>query len=414
MLNLKSYFQENVPNISTLFKFLGPGFIVTVGFIDPGNWATNISAGSDFGYKLLWVVTASTIILILLQYNASKLGIVSGKCIAEAVTDHYKKPVAKFILYTAMLAVVSTIVAEILGGAIALQMIFNLPLKLGVIVISIVALVLIFSNTYNKIENIIIGFVSIIAVSFLLELIIANVNWFSVAASTITPTITHSSIYITMGIIGAVVMPHNLFLHSEFIQSRTKATTTDTKTYLQLAKYDTTISMIVGWAINSAMIILAAATFYAHKQSVTELGQTATLLEPLLGKTAVGIFALALLFSGIASSITAGMSGGVISAGIFKEEYNIHDRHTSLGIILPLVVAIIIILFIKDPFQGLIFSQVVLSLQLPITIIALITLTSNQKIMGKYTNRRSDKIWLWSCAILVIILNIILFSSYIF
>lgn len=412
MLKIKSYFQEKVENASTLFKFLGPGFVVTVGFIDPGNWATNISAGSDFGYKLLWVVTASTILLILLQYNASKLGIVSGKCIAEATANHYKKPVAKFILYSAMLAVVSTVVAEILGGAIALQMIFDLPIKIGVVVISAVALFLIFSNTYNKIENIIMGFVAIIAISFLLELVIANVDWVSVAVSTVAPRIDNSSIYITMGIIGAVVMPHNLFLHSEFIQSRTQSVEGDTKTFLKLAKYDTIISMIVGWAINSAMIILAASTFYVNNHSVSELGETATLLIPLLGKTAFGIFALALLFSGIASSITAGMSGGVINAGINHEEYNIHDRHTSLGVIIPIILSIIIVLFISDPFQGLILSQVILSIQLPITIVALITLTSSKSIMGKDANSFRDKIILWFCAGLVIILNIVLLISF--
>ncbi|MGL5020846.1 MAG: Nramp family divalent metal transporter, partial [Mycoplasmatales bacterium] len=366
-------------------------------------------AGSDFGYSLLWVVLLSTIILIILQYNVAKFGIITGTCIAEGANKKFSSPVAKIILGSAMLAIIATVLAELLGAAIAIQMIFNLPIKVGVVIAAIVTLGLVFSNKYNKIEGIIIGFVSLIGISFLVELLLAPVMW-SESAIGLIPTIPQGSIVIIMGIMGAVVMPHNLFLHSEFIQSRKYDTKNkkELKKQLKYAKTDTLISMIVGFAINSAMIILAASTFFVAGISVTSLEQANQMLEPLLGSTSAGIFALALLFAGIASSITAAMSGGVISSGFFNEKYNSNDRHTSFGIVLVVLVAAIMIFFVDDPFMGLIISQVFLSIQLPITIITQIFLTSDKKLMQSHANDKKDKILLWSCAIIVIVLNIIL------
>lgn len=416
MNRVSKYFQHNIPNIKDFFKYVGPGFIVTVGFIDPGNWATNIQAGATYGYTLLWVVSLSTLILIILQYNASKLGIVSGKCLAEALTSTYPKKVSRTILITGMIATIATILAELLGGAIALQMIFNLPIYIGTIIITIITLFLIFTNTYNRIEGIIIGFISIIGLSFIVELMIANVDWFQVSSHTFVPTFDQSAIIIIMGIIGAVVMPHNLFLHSEFIQSRKWEKNDDEslKKQLKLAKTDTIVSMVVGWAINSAMIILAATTFYKAGIIVTELAQAQQLLIPLLGKTAAGVFALALLFSGIASSITAGMCGGVINAGMFEEEFNINDRHTSIGVIGCVLIAALSILFISNPFDGLIYSQVFLSIQLPITILSLIKLTNNKDLMKNFSNNKKEKILLYSSAFIIILLNIVLLALTIF
>lgn len=411
MFKLKNYFQDNVQNVTELLKYVGPGFIITVGFIDPGNWATNLSAGSDYGYDLLWVVTLSTIILILLQYNASKLGIVSGKCLAEASREYFSKPFSNLVIYSGLLAVISTIMAELLGGAIALNMIFSIPLKLGAVIMSIGAIFFVFSSTYSKIEGIIIGFVSIIALSFLIELLLAPIDTRAIVYNSFIPHLTHSQLFITMGVIGAVVMPHNLFLHSEFIQSRklNNGGEIAIKKHLAYSKSDTLFSMTVGWAINCSMIILAAATFYVAGKSVNDLSQAQSLLTPLLGQTASGIFALALLFSGLASSITAAMSAGVLSAGLYKEEYNTHDRHTTLGILTSVVIATIIIFTVKDPFTALIASQVVLSIQLPITIIALICLTNNESLMGKFKNSKTEKTYLYISAALIISINLMFF-----
>jgi len=394
-------------------KYIGPGLLVTVGFIDPGNWASNIAAGSQYGYTLLWMVTLSTIMLILLQHNAAHLGIVTGKCLAEATTEHMKPVLANLVLFTAVLASIATAFAEILGAAIALNMLFHIPIKIASLFTVFFVLILQFTNSYKKIEKIIIGFVSLIGLSFLFEIFLVHENWSSAAIGWIKPSFPTGSMPVIMSVLGAVVMPHNLFLHSEIIQSRQWNLQNDKVIQKQL-KYefaDTLFSMCIGWAINSAMILLAAATFFTQKITVTDLSQAESMLRPLLGNFAGIIFALALLFSGLASSLTAGMAGGSIFAGIFSEPYDIEDKHTKAGVLLTMLPACIAVFFITSPFQGLIYSQMLLSIQLPITIFSLIYLTSSKNIMGKYVNSKLDKTLLLLIALLVTGLNIALFIS---
>jgi len=397
-----------------IFKYIGPGLLVTVGFIDPGNWASNISAGADFGYTLLWMVTLSTIMLIILQHNVAHLGIVSGLCLSEAATFHTPKVVSRTILSSAVFASISTSLAEILGGAIALEMLFNIPLKIGAFIVVVVVGFLLYTNSYRRIEKYIIGFVSIIGISFIYELFLADVNWGSAAVGLVTPAIPEGSILIIMAVLGAVVMPHNLFLHSEIIQSRQWNLENEEviKKQLDYEFYDTLFSMIVGWAINGAMIILAAATFFKGGLAVSELQQAKSLLEPLLGQHAGLVFAIALLFAGFASSITSGMAGGSILAGMFGEPYDIKDSHSKLGVGISLVAALIIILFITDPFKGLIISQMILSIQLPFTIFLQIYLTSSKKIMGRHANTFFTKYLLLVIGLIVTYLNIRLFMSF--
>lgn len=201
-------------------KYIGPGLLVTVGFIDPGNWASNIAAGSEYGYKLLWMVTLSTLMLILLQHITAHLGIVTGDCLAEAATKHLPKNVSRPILASAVLAAISTALAEILGGAIALQLLFHIPIRLGAILILALVLWMLFSNSYKKLERWIIGFVSIIGISFIFELSLVHVDWPEAVRGWLTVSFPSGSMPIIMAVLGAVVMPHNLFLHSEIIQSR--------------------------------------------------------------------------------------------------------------------------------------------------------------------------------------------------
>jgi manganese transport protein len=201
-------------------KYIGPGLLVTVGFIDPGNWASNLAAGSDYEYTLLWMVTLSTLMLIILQHNVAHLGIVTGDCLAEATTKHLPSAVAKTILGTAILASISTALAEILGGAIALQLLFKIPLKLGAVMVLTLVLGMLYSNSYRRLEKWIIGFVSLIGVSFIYELSIVHVNWGTAAYNWAIPSFPSNAMPIIMSVLGAVVMPHNLFLHSEIIQSR--------------------------------------------------------------------------------------------------------------------------------------------------------------------------------------------------
>jgi manganese transport protein len=395
-------------------KYIGPGLLVTVGFIDPGNWAANLAAGSDYGYPLLWMVTLATLMLIMLQHNVAHLGIVTGDCLAEATTKHLPSAAAKIILSTAILASISTALAEILGGAIALELLFKIPLKLGAVMVLMLVLWLLYSNSYRRLERWIIGFVSLIGVSFIYEVSIIPVKWGTAAYNWVTPSFPPNALPIIMAVLGAVVMPHNLFLHSEIIQSR-EWNLQDHQIIKKQLKYefmDTLFSMIVGWAINSAMIILAAATFFSKRISVAELGQAQHLLEPMLGKGAAVVFGVALLFAGISSTTTAGMAGGSIVAGLFKEPYDIKDLHTKIGVGAILSLATVALFMIGDPFRGLVYSQMFLSIQLPITIFLQIYLTSSAKVMGQYRNSTLDQTVLWMIGIVVTMLNLMLLKSY--
>ena len=399
-----------------IFKYIGPGLLVTVGFTDPGNWAANIATGSEYGYSLLWIVTLSTLMLIVLQHNVAHLGIATGLCLSEAASIHIKPVISKPILYFAVLASISTSLAEILGGAIALEMLFNVPVRIGALLVTIFVLIMIFTHSYKKIEKWIIGFVSIIGLSFLYEIFLVNVDWVSAGISWVKPSIPEGSILLLMSVLGAVVMPHNLFLHSEIIQSR-QWNLQDEKIIKKQLKFefaDTLLSMIVGWAINSAMIILAAATFFNNNIKVEQLQQADSLLKPLLGNKASLVFAVALLFSGIASSITSAMAGGSIVSGISREPYDIKDSHTKWGVIISLAGALIIIFFIGDPFKGLILSQVFLSIQLPFTVAIQVYLTSSRKVMGKYVNSGFLRVLLLIIAVFVTYLNLRLLFSLVF
>jgi manganese transport protein len=399
-----------------IFKYIGPGLLVTVGFIDPGNWASNLAAGAGYGYTLLWMVTLSTIMLIILQHNVAHLGIATGLCLSEAATTYLKPHWSKLILGSGMLASVSTSMAEILGGAIALNMLFHIPIRAGALMVLAFVIIMLLTNSYRLIEKWIIAFVSIIGLSFIYELSLVNIDWGQAAAAWVTPSFPKGSMVIIMSVLGAVVMPHNLFLHSEVIQSRQWNLKDEKiiKKQLDFELFDTLFSMIIGWAINSAMILLAAATFFKAGTVVTELSQAHQILEPLLGGQAAIIFAVALLFAGLASTITSGMAAGTIFAGMFNEPYDIKDNHSRLGVILSLFIATGIIFLISDPFRGLIISQMLLSLQLPFTIFLQVYLTSSEKVMGQYRNGRLTRITLYFIGGIVTVLNVALLISLIF
>jgi manganese transport protein len=394
-----------------VFKFIGPGLLVTVGFIDPGNWAANISAGADFGYSLLWVITLSTVMLIVLQHNAAHLGIVTGLCLAEAATKHLRRSVAWPVIGSAVLASVSTAVAELLGAAIGLNILFRVPIRVGATLVASAILVLLLLNTYKRIERIIIGLVSVIGLAFIYELWVLHIDWSAAVRGWVTPSLPKGSMLLTMSVLGAVVMPHNLFLHSEIIQSR-QWNLMDEATMNRQLKYeffDTLLAMGVGWAINSAMIIIAAATFFVAHTHVSDLAEASSMLVPLAGHFASLLFAFALLCAGVASTVTAGIAGGSIFAGLFHEPFDINDKHSRAGVIGIFVVALLIIFLLDDILQGLILSQAALSIQLPVTIFLLIALTSSKKIMGRHANPRSTKIVLYCFGAIVTALNVLLF-----
>jgi manganese transport protein len=394
-------------------RYIGPGLLVTVGFIDPGNWAANIAAGSTHGYALLWMVTLATLMLVVLQHNAAHLGIATGLCLSEAATKHMRPAASRLVLSSAVLAAVSTALAEILGAALGLSLLFPwLPFRAGAVLVLGVVGALLVSSSYPRLEKWIIAFVSLIGLSFLFELTLVHVPWGRAAAGWVVPALPAGSVPLVMAVLGAVVMPHNIFLHSEVIQSRQWHIEDEIVIRRQL-KYefaDTLFSMTVGWGINSAMIIVAAATFFG-RAPVTEIGQAQRMLGPLLGQAAAVVFALALLLSGLSSAITAGMAGGSIFAGIFGETYDIKDLHSRIGAGGTLVAATAVVFLIGDPFRGLVLSQMLLSMQLPITVVTQIRLTSSPKVMGKYANGPALKVLLWTVAAVVVGLNLLLLKA---
>lgn len=395
-----------------LLSFLGPGFLVTVGFIDPGNWATNIEGGSRFGYTMLWVITLSTLVLLVVQNMAAKIGIATGKSLAANIRDEFPKPVAGLLGTTIILACVATDAAEVLGGAIGFQLLFGFPLWVGTLITVILEVFLIVGQRYHQLERIIIGFLGIIALCYVVEIIIIKPAWGQVLPAMFVPRLDRSSIYIAMGILGAVVMPHNIFLHSNVIHSRDWGI--DDKEKLSLLKYekiDTVSALILGWIVNSAMIVVAARVFHDNAMLVNSIEAASETLKPLAGPLAALLFAIALVFSGVGSSVTSSMAEvNVITGFLGKPE----DPRTWLYRIATFITAIpsfIIILLGIDTFKILIFSQVVLSIQLPFTLIPLLILCRKKSLMGVFRSNKMEFILATSIAVLIIGLNAFLLYS---
>ncbi len=347
-------FRNRTGGLLAVLKYIGPGFLVTIGFTDPGNWAANVAAGASHGYALLWMITLSTLMLILLQHIAAHLGIATGLCLSEAATAYFPGWLSRFLLSTAVLASVSTALAEILGAAIGLNMLFRLPLPLGATLAAGLAAAMLFYHTYPRLERWIIAFVSLIAISFIFEISLVHVDWPAALRGWVIPSLPPLSLPLVMSVLGAVVMPHNLFLHSEVIQSRHWNLTDEAviRKQLKFEFADTLLAMIVGWAINSAMIIVAAAVFFRHGLPVTELPQAQATLAPLLGRAAALVFALALLFSGFSSSVTAGLAGGSIFAGMFKKPFQLKERRSRQGVLLTLGGGLLVLFFLERSISG--------------------------------------------------------------
>ncbi|MBI5454815.1 MAG: Nramp family divalent metal transporter [Deltaproteobacteria bacterium] len=397
-----------------LLRYLGPGFLVTVGFIDPGNWATNIAGGSEFNYSLLWVISLSTLMLIFLQHMSAHLGIVKGMCLAESCRVHFSRKTNVVLGGSIMLACLATALAEFLGAAIGLKILTGLPLSVSAIISGFFILYLVTVQKYDQIEHIIISFVSIIGFCYLAELYIVGPDWGEAAKAAVVPKISSAEIFIAMGMLGAVIMPHNIYLHSEVIQKRnwTAETEERKRRLLRYEFLDTLLAMGTGWMINSAMVIVAAAVFFKNGVLVRDVVQAADTLRPLAGDLAEILFAVALICAGISSSITACLAGGTVFTGFLGKEIDPQKRWFRTGVLLTAIPAILLIMVLKDSFQTLIWSQVVLSMQLPLTIIPLIVLTRSRKVMGEFANGRFENLLLYVCGTIIIGLNILLLLSF--
>ncbi len=396
----------------TLLSFLGPGFIVTVGFIDPGNWATNIEGGSRFGYQLLWVISLSTVMLIVIQNMAAKLGIATGKSLAVNIRERFSRPVSSFLGATIVLACVATDVAELIGGAIGFYLLFGIPLWSGALLTVLLEVFLIISQRYHRIEVIIMGFLGIIGLCYLVEILIVKPDWAVLAPAIIIPSVDRSSIYVAVAILGAVVMPHNIFLHSNVIHSRKWGVSEGEKmALLRYEKIDTSLAMFMGWLVNSSMIIVAAAVFSGNNVVVDSIEQASATLKPLAGPLAGFLFAVALVFAGVGSSVTSSMAEVNVITGFLGKPEDPRTLLYRISVFVTAIPSFTIILLGLDTFRVLIFSQVVLSIQLPFTLIPLLILCRDRNRMGRFRSRRLEFVAAVIISAVVIVLNIYLLYS---
>ena len=403
---------DNKNSLRKLLSFLGPGFIVTVGFIDPGNWATNIEGGSKYGYKLLWVITLSTIMLIVIQNMSARIGIATGKSLAVNIRERFSPLISAFLGLTIVIACIATDVAELLGGAIGFNLLFGMPLWSGALLTVLFEVFLIVSQRYHRLETIIMGFLGIIGLCYLVEILIVQPDWKELAPSIVIPNINKNSIYIAMGILGAVVMPHNIFLHSNVIHSRKWGISESEKmSLLHYEKTDTTVAMLLGWLVNSSMIIVAAAVFSRNHIVVDSIEQASATLTPLAGPLAGFLFAIALVFAGVGSSVTSSMAEVNVITGFLGKPEDPGTLLYRLSVFITAIPSFFIILLSVNTFRILIFSQVVLSIQLPFTLIPLLIICRDKKIMGAFKSGRREFIAATVISAIVIVLNIYLLYS---
>jgi manganese transport protein len=417
-----------VPKGSFLFwrkmgAFAGPGYLVAVGYMDPGNWATDIAGGSAFGYTLLSVILLSNIMAMVLQALSAKLGIVTGLDLAQACRAHYSKPVRMFLWLMCELAIIACDLAEVIGTAIALQLLFGLPLVWGVVLTALDVLLILALQQYGfrKLEAFIVALLIIIAGCFAVELALSQPSLAGIASGLIPDpeiVMNPAMLFIAIGIIGATVMPHNLYLHSSIVQTRSfERTDEGRREAIKFATLDSTIALFLALFINASILILAASTFHtAGRTDVAEIQDAYQLLAPMLGVGfASTLFAVALLASGQNSTITATLAGQIVMEGFLDIRLPAWLRRmiTRLLAIIP-AVAVALIYGSSGTAKLLVLSQVILSLQLPFAVVPLVKFTSDRTKMGAFVNPRWLMIAAWTISTVIIVLNLkLLFDFFI-
>ncbi|NHA07277.1 iron/manganese transporter [Mucilaginibacter sp. HC2] len=401
---------ENKTGWRKIMAFLGPAYLVSVGYMDPGNWATDIAGGSAFGYKLIWILFASNLIALLLQSLSARLGIVRGLDLAQASKNAYPRFVNFWLYILAQIAIIACDLAEIIGMAIGLKLLFNLPLIWGVslTITDTILMLYLMNKGMRKLEGFIISMIFIVGLSFLIEMFIVQPSVVEIAKGFVPGNLSGESLYIAIGIIGATVMPHNLYLHSSLVQTR-QITRTDAgiKSAIKFNLFDTVIALNLAFLVNAAILILAATAFYKNGYfKVAEIQDAYKLLEHIFGKVAPVLFAVALIASGQSSTITGTLAGQIIMEGHINLRIEPWLRRL-LTRVLAIVPAVFTIIYFGENGLGslIILSQVVLSLQLGFAVIPLIHFTSDKKRMGKFAISFKVKVLAWACAILIVALN---------
>ena len=401
--------RMDAPGRWRVLGFAGPAAMISVGYMDPGNWATDLEGGARFGYQLMWVLLASNLIAMVLQSLAARLGIAGRVDLAQACRSHYARPVALALWLLCEVAIVACDLAELLGSAIALNLLFGLPLAWGALITGLDVMLILALQHYGvrKLEAIVAVLVLTIGACMAIELVLARPVWADVAGGFV-PRLDAASLLVAVGILGATVMPHNLYLHSSLVQTRRiEPTAAGKREAIRYNLLDTALALNIAFIINAAILALSASTFFAHGVVVTELRQAHELLTPALGTAlASTAFAIALLAAGQSSTITGTLAGQVVLEGFVRLRMSPIKRRL-LTRALAIVPAVSVLLYAGENgvLQLLVMSQVVLSLQLPFAIVPLIRFTSSRRIMGEFISPRWLRNMACGAAVLIVVLN---------
>lgn len=378
--------RESLCKVKTLFKFLGPAFIVSVAYIDPGNFATNISGGSKFNYNLVWVILWSNLMAIFLQSMSAKLGIATGYNLPQMCGKVFSRRTNWCFWIVAELAAMATDLAEYLGGTLGFYLLFHIPMAYAGIITAVLTFLIVYLGKYGQrvIEVIISILVAVICIAYTLELFLAKPDWASAGWHALMPSLPNGeAVLIAVGMLGATVMPHVIYLHSQLVQHRNKESSEeDKKRHLKMERLDITIAMNIAFIVNAAMVIVSAAVFFRNGLVVNTIEVAHQSLKPLIGAASSGAFGLALIASGLSSSAVGTMAGQTIMQGFVG--LNIKDNVTRLVTMFP---GMLIIILGLNPMKALVLSQVTLSFILPVAIIPMLLITKRKDLMGSFVNK---------------------------
>jgi manganese transport protein len=393
--------------LRALLPFVGPAVIASVAYMDPGNFAVNIEAGASFGYALLWVVLLANIVAMLLQALSAKLGVVTGQSLAGHCRRHFPRPVVYVLWVVSEIGAMATDLAEFLGAAIGLTLLFKLPLFASLVVVAIVtyAILLLQGRGFRPMELLISAFVGVVGVSYLIELAIAPPDWAAFAYHAVVPTLQGAhSVTLAVGIIGATVMPHAIYLHSSLMQNRVPTTTAaERRRVLRFSNTEVLFALGVAGLINMAMVAMAAVVFHGAHSDVADIGTAYRTLIPLLGAGAATVFLVSLVASGLSSSVVGTMAGQVIMQDFVDFPIPLWVRR-----LVTMVPAFVVVALGVNATQALVLSQVVLSLVLPAPMIALLIFTARRDVMGRFANSRLTNAAALTAALVVLALNVVL------
>lgn len=396
-----------IKRFKQLLKFLGPAFIVSVAYVDPGNFAANITGGSIFNYSLVWVILWSNLMAIFLQVMSAKLGIATGKNLPQMCKEVFSKKMNWLFYIVAAIAAMATTMAEFIGAVLGFYLLFGIPLGYSVVLTTVVTFIITYLQKYGQriVEIVITLLIAVICGAYTIELFLAKPDWPQVALHTLVPSLPNGqAVLIAVSMLGATVMPHVIYLHSQLVQSRNEGMTLqEKKRHFFMEKIDVVIAMNIAFIVNAAMVVISASVFFSRGMAVDSIEVAHRSLEPLLGSLSSGAFAVALLASGFSSSSVGAMAGETVMDGFVDLKMPINLRR-----IITMLPGAIVILAGVNPMKALVISQASLSFALPAAIIPMIIITSNKKLMGEFVNRSWVNIVGWSIASIIIALNVVL------